>query len=332
MYKQTYYVQNYTIKREGVMRKEEKKKLKKLYLILAIIIFLIIFIDQLSKVLVVHYEEITLGSGKIILRQVDIPSSTYDETSRGVTIITNLVIVGIILGIIMPQQGYRRKYYIIAMTLLHSFVSGFRYMYLTGDLRNYASDYGEVVNYGWFSDNVFYEGRNAGFYWLMKVVSSITDGNFQIFLILLAIISEVVIAVLIFRYSPRPWLSYLVWNCMAFYVSSFSLIKQYLAMAVIMCAMICIFEKKWKGFILFTLIAGFIHMPALIFLPAYFIANRKLNMQTILGYVLFAGVIFLFRNQIVNWIANFYYEDESFELASTNKTYRIVVNVANNIC
>lgn len=243
-----------------------------------------------------------------------------------------VVVAVIILGIIMPQQGYKRKYYIIAMTLLHSFVSGFRYMYLTGDLRNYASDYGEVVNYGWFSDNVFYEGRNAGFYWLMKLVSSITDGNFQIFLILLAIISEVVIAILIFRYSPRPWLSYLVWNCMAFYVSSFSLIKQYLAMAVIMCAMICIFEKNWKGFILFTLIAGFIHMPALIFLPAYFIANRKLNMQTILGYVLFAGVIFLFRNQIVNWIANFYYDDETFELVSTGLGGRFTIILLILLC
>ena len=91
------------------MRKEEKKKLKKLYIVLAIIIFLIIFIDQLSKVLVVHYEEFSLVSGKIILRQADIPSSTYDETSRGVTIITNLVIVGIILGIIKSDNQFITK-------------------------------------------------------------------------------------------------------------------------------------------------------------------------------------------------------------------------------
>lgn len=109
MYKKTCYVQNYTIKREDFMRKEEKKKLKKLYLILAIMIFLIIFIDQLSKVLVVHYEEIALASGKIILRQSDILSNAYDETSRGVTIITNLVIVGIILGIIKSDNQFITK-------------------------------------------------------------------------------------------------------------------------------------------------------------------------------------------------------------------------------
>lgn len=91
------------------MRKEEKKKLKKLYLMLAIMIFLIIFIDQLSKVLVVHYGEMTLVSGKIILRQADSSSSAYDETSRGVTIITNLVIVGIILGIIKSDNQFITK-------------------------------------------------------------------------------------------------------------------------------------------------------------------------------------------------------------------------------
>ncbi len=88
------------------MRKEEKKKLKKLYIMLAIMIFCIIFIDQLSKVLVVHYGEISVLSSKVVLKQSEIPNSYYDETSRGVTILTNLVIVGIILGIIKSDNQF----------------------------------------------------------------------------------------------------------------------------------------------------------------------------------------------------------------------------------
>ena len=72
-------------------------------------IFLIIFIDQLSKVLVVHYEEISLLSGNIILKQSQISNSAYDETSRGVNILTNLVIVGIILGIIKSDNQFVTK-------------------------------------------------------------------------------------------------------------------------------------------------------------------------------------------------------------------------------
>lgn len=91
------------------MRKEEKKKLKKLYIKLAIMIFLIIFIDQLSKVLIIHYGEITLLADKIVLKPVEIQNNMYNETSRGVNIITNLVIVGIILGIIKSDNQFVTK-------------------------------------------------------------------------------------------------------------------------------------------------------------------------------------------------------------------------------
>ena len=91
------------------MRKEEKKKLKKLYIILAIIIFLIIFIDQLSKVLIVNYGEITLIEDKIVLKQVEISNDMYNEISRGMTILTNLIIVGIIFGIIKSDNQFITK-------------------------------------------------------------------------------------------------------------------------------------------------------------------------------------------------------------------------------
>lgn len=238
----------------------------------------------------------------------------------------------IVLGIILPQQGNSRKLYIAVMAVLHAFVCGFRYMYLTGDLRKYAWDYGNMVNYGWFDDEVFHEGRNAGFYWLMKLISGWSNGNFQTFLIVLAIFAEIVVAILIYRYSPKPWLSYLVWNCMGFYVAGFSLIKQYFAMAIIMCAVMCIFDKKPIKFLVLTLIAGFIHMPALAFLPAYFLANRRITVRTLFGYVLGAIAIFLLRNPIVNFVADFYYEEETFELASKNLGGRFMVIVLILLC
>ena len=104
------------------MRKEEKKKSKKLYLMLTIMIFLIIFIDQLSKVLVIHFEEITLFSNRILLRQIDTQSGEYDETSMSVTIFTNLIIVGIILGIIKSDNQFVTKK--IKILLSFSFAGG----------------------------------------------------------------------------------------------------------------------------------------------------------------------------------------------------------------
>lgn len=237
----------------------------------------------------------------------------------------------IILGAFMPQKGIRKKYYIILMAMLHIFVCGFRYMYLTGDLLKYAATYYELPEWDWFSEYAWSKGRNAGFQWLMKLVSEWTNGDFQIFLILLAVITQVIFAVLIYKYSPKPWLSYLVWNCMAFYITyDFTTIKQGLAMAVLMCAMMCILESKPVPFLIFTLLAGFIHMPALCFLPAYWLMHRKVNERTLFVYMVAAGAIFVFRSRIVDFLSELYYEgnDEiDFVLTSNSPGGRFFVIV-----
>lgn len=238
----------------------------------------------------------------------------------------------IILGLVMPQQGHSRKWYIIVMAALHAFVCGCRYMYLTGDLQKYAWEYRNVVNYGWFSDEVFHDGRNAGFYWLMKFISEITNDNFQLFLIFLAVVIEIIVAVFIYRYSPKPWFSYLVWNCIGFYVFGFSAIKQALAMAIIMWAMMSVLEENPKKFTLLTLLAGFIHFPALIFLPAYWLSKRKINAKTILAYLVAGVVIFIFRTPIVNFVSKFYYEEEEFVLNSSILGGRFFMIIAILLC
>lgn len=225
-----------------------------------------------------------------------------------------IVALVIVLGMVMPQQGIKRKYYIIIMAIIHAFVCGFRYQYLTGDLQTYHNVYVTLPNSSWFSDAVIQEGRNTGFYMFMKLVAMLTNSNYQIFLLVVAIIIEVSFALLIYKYSPRPWLSYLVWNCMGFYIFGFSAVKQALSMAFIVFAMICILESKAKYFVLSVLIAGFIHAPAFAFLPAYWLAKRRINMWMIGMYIAAAGIIFLFRDQIVVFVSEYYYEEETMEL------------------
>lgn len=225
-----------------------------------------------------------------------------------------IAIAAIVLGLILPQQGSKKRYYIIIMTAIHTFVCGFRYQYLTGDLQTYHNIYVTLPQYSWFSDEVLQEGRNAGFYMFMKLIAMLTNGNYQAFLLVVAIIIEVAVGLLIYKYSPRPWLSYLVWNCVGFYIFGFSAVKQALSMAFIVFAMICILENKRTYFILSVLIAGFIHAPAFAFLPAYWLAKRRINMWMIGVYTIAAGIIFLFRDRIVVFISEYYYEESTMEI------------------
>lgn len=233
----------------------------------------------------------------------------------------------IILGIMMPQEGYAKKYYVILMTVIHTFICAFRYEYLAGDLIKYHTEFSNMQSVGYFSKEAIHNWRNTGFYWLMKFVGGLSNENYKLFLIVIAIFTCVVTAVLIYKYSPKPWLSFTVWNCMTFYVLyDFLAIKQGLAMAILMLAMMCVFEKKLVGFLIYTLMAGFIHMPALIFLPAYFIANRKLNNSMIAIYIISAVAIFITRRRIVDWLSDVYYDD-SFTLVSEGIGGRVVVIV-----
>lgn len=225
-----------------------------------------------------------------------------------------IVAAVIILGMIMPQQGERRKYYIVIMAIIHSFVCGFRYQYLTGDLQTYHNTYVTLTNYGWFSDEIIQDGRNTGFQMFMKLIATLTNSNYQLFLLIVAVIIEVVVALLIYKYSPRPWLSYMVWNCLGFYIFGFSAVKQSLSMAFIVLAMICILESRMKLFVVFVAMAGFIHAPAFAFLPAYFLAKRRVNMWMIGLYIAATGLIFVFRDQIVIFVSEYYYEEATMEL------------------
>ena len=163
-----------------------------------------------------------------------------------------LIAASILLGLIFSQKKESRKTYVIITAILHALVSGLRYQFLTGDLIRYNTLFQDYRYFGWFSEEVFQEGRNFGFQWMMKAVCHITDGNFLIFLFLIAVIIEIIVAIIIYRYSPLPWLSYAMWNCLGFYVFGFSAVKQSLAMAILMLSYMCIIEKKPKQFVFWT--------------------------------------------------------------------------------
>lgn len=223
-----------------------------------------------------------------------------------------LVAVTILLSFVFAKNKEGRKAYIIITAILHALVSGLRYQFLTGDLIRYNTLFQDYRYFSWFSEEVFQEGRNFGFQWLMKAVCHITDGNFQVFLFLIAVAIEVIVAILIYKYSPLPWLSFAMWNCLGFYVFGFSAVKQSLAMAILMLSYICIIEKKPKLFVVSTLIATAIHLPALVFLAAYPISKLRLNFKTIIGYVVSAATIFILREPIVTALQDAYYEDKEF--------------------
>ena len=225
-----------------------------------------------------------------------------------------LLIVVLILGfaILLPETPYNRKIFIVLMAGIHTFVCGFKYIYLTGDLRKYAWIYYSLNGQSWL-DLPSKNGNNILWYVFMRFFSGVSGGDFQTFLFFQALFIEVVLAVFIYRYSACPWLSYLVWNCMSLYTTyGFNAIKQGTAMAVIMIGMMGVLEERPYLFYGSVFIAGLIHFPAFCFLPVYALRNLKTNEKTIILAVMLMGVIFVFRHQIVGFMSQLYYEKSDF--------------------
>lgn len=219
-----------------------------------------------------------------------------------------LILLGavVVLGRWMPQQGPNRKYYIVLMALLHTLVCGLRHPHLTGDLMKYHWQFNAAG-----AGTMLPEGKNLGFFLLMRTVCRLTDGDFQIFLFLIAAVSQMAAALVIWRCSPAPWLSYLTLQCFGFYLFGFSAIKQGLGMALILLAFLGIVQNRPRWFLLFTLLAGAVHLPMLAFLPAYLLTRFRINRAMLVAYALLAAVLYAFRQQVAEFAGGVYYGGET---------------------
>lgn len=221
-----------------------------------------------------------------------------------------IVAATLILGAIMPQKGRERIFYIAVMTAIHMFICVFRYQHLTGDLMKYHAMFLDSANYGWFSEEIIQEGRNSGFQLLTKLICELTDADFQVYLAVISIVTYLILAYIVYRYSPAPWMSFLLWNCMGMFLFSLTSIKQSLAMAFVMLAFVGIAENRGMLFLFYILLAGSIHAPALVFLPAYWLGRMRINRQTLIIYILLGLGVYIFRDPLVALMRSFYYEDD----------------------
>ena len=232
------------------------------------------------------------------------------------SIYIQLVLITLVLGVIMPQKGPKRIYYIAIITAILMLVSSFRYNHLTGDLMKYHHTFNMLNTYEWFSDDTLQEGRNSGFFLLMKLVYSLTGGDFQFFLVVISVVINIVLAYVIYQYSPAPWMSFLTWHTMGLFIFGLSSIKQALAMAFVILAFVAATRRRLPAFLGAMLLAGLIHVPALVFLPAYWMMGLRVNGKTIILYILLGIVLYTFKDQFINFIRSFYYEDDELFIFS----------------
>lgn len=217
------------------------------------------------------------------------------------------LVVFIILMAIIFRGEEKKKWFLITVFFALFFVMGFRHAAVVG--VDSASSYLETFKAMKKTNPVF--ETNFAFFYLMKLIYIITGGNYHIYSILISGFVIFSYYYLAKKYATNALVTVFWFLGMGFYTFLFSALKQAIAMAILCYAFDAIMKKKPIRFVIIVSVAACFHFPALVFLPAYWIAKMDIGRY----YFLFLGALlaftFAFRTQIITWMSQSYKGEES---------------------
>ncbi|MCM3735037.1 EpsG family protein [Bacillus cytotoxicus] len=139
-----------------------------------------------------------------------------------------------------------------------------------GDTYFYMHAY-TVTNFNW---EYIQKNKDMGFNIFQMVLQKYTDDP-QVMVFSAALITNVLIVFILYKYSRLIDLSLYVYITSGMYLTSMNGIRQYLAAAIIFAATKYILDGNWKKYILIVLLASTFHQSALVLIPIYFLIRRK---------------------------------------------------------
>lgn len=197
---------------------------------------------------------------------------------------------------------------IIVITVIITLFSGLRTWWF-GDLIKYYTLFTKCNSPDW--QNVVFETiENSGIRIFFKLIGGL-NLPYEVCIFLISAFSASALALLVYRYSPSTYWSYVIWIAVGFYMFTYSGLKQTIAMGFVMFAMIGVIERRFWLFLFMVLTAGLFHVPALIFLIAYPYANQSSGRASIFTIIILIAAMYLLRNTIVGMLVEAYYSDGS---------------------
>ena len=246
-----------------------------------------------------------------------------------------LVALILLFGLFMRGEQRGNTKYILVAALLLFCVLGLRDAYTVGNdsSSSYRLQFERMEDkhwsdlggpFDWVQDLEEQSGRddkNAGLQYLMKLVYDSTDGDYQAFIMLISFFVILANAHLIRRNSPNPLQSILYFFGLLYFSFHFNALKQSVAMIFVIYSFDAIIDRKLLKFLFLLALASVFHYPALVFLPAYWIGNVRLGRNYLILLAVIMFLVYLYRNNIVEWMNDAYYGDDSDHAVAANTRF-----------
>ncbi len=253
-----------------------------------------------------------------------------------INIILIFLIYFILLYINSKTKINVKKIYCIIITIQMILFSGLRHYSVGADTFSYYLNFEMVKGMSWekiiriFFDSLYsnrYYFKDPG-YLIFQKIFQIFSGDYQLYLIFIAIIFTVPLGILIYKKSQNPLLSFLIYFCLFFAFFGITGIRQTVATSLVgIFGYWAIINKKLNYFIILSIIAFFIHKSSILFFPFYFIAFQKFQLKHIIMILLVFLLSFIFFNvKIFSPIANFFkYENMLYFNIKGTETYSSLI-------
>ena len=206
-----------------------------------------------------------------------------------------------------------RKKFIILVALQLFLILALRSVTLGVDLSNYSAGY-EYIGKLSFEEmtsrlgpmgmsKLIYPFDYENGYTIMNWLSSQIGFSFHGFLVICAAINIGTISAFIYKYSKKPWLSFVIFSAFGFYAYSFGIIRQSLALSFVLLSYMCLDKKKYFFAILYFVMAFLCHRSAVVaIIPLILMWRRSVTItkKRFALLLFFSLPVMLFSNVIYN--------------------------------
>ncbi len=211
------------------------------------------------------------------------------------------------------KRESRKKAYCISVFIAMTLIMGLRSRYTAGvdtDLV-YLPAFNDICKHGfkWTIDN--HINKDVVFYVFTKIISLFTH-NEQVYMMIISIIATGSFTLLVYRYSEKPIISFIVYMALGYYTMGFQMLRHIMAVSILLFSYPFLRDRRPIPFILVTLFAACFHSSALIFLIAYPFATLKLGWKQWALLIATVLAVYLVKDSISGLISKYLSDSERY--------------------
>lgn len=228
-----------------------------------------------------------------------------------VAVSITIVMMGLYLEFInsKPELKSHKKlpnyFFIIPSFLLLFIISAFRGDFTT-DYKNYANLFDLYNQFDFWRTFQVGLDQEIGYIFLSRLIGVFTSNEIYLFIV----VSIIILACFYSqfnKYSAYIWLSALMFITVGSFYSSFNIMRQILAVAIVFAGSKFLYERKTIKYFLVVIAASLFHTTSLIMIPFYFILNLRVNLKNTAFIFVGAAISFVFLENIISIVQTVFY-------------------------